>query len=189
LHNGFYFRYASGFGYTAVSGSGPNGSAGLSGGGSAGAAAIGGTPGKGFVLAGVVSAASVTAGFAGAEPGASGNAAFTMAGVGVLSDWFPAPKQGGHVGGSLGLAFMSAKVPHVVPLGVSSNTAGDLGGIGLQASVHGGYDWWIGPEWSLGVMAVLAATSTGSMRDAAGNDSGYRFTPVTLGLEVTLLHH
>ncbi len=62
-------------------------------------------------------------------------------------------------------------------------------GNGFGISILGGYDWWIGPQWSLGLMGVVATSTTVHMSDSNGNDTGYQFTPATIGIEASILHH
>jgi hypothetical protein len=38
-------------------------------------------------------------------------------------------------------------------------------------------------------MGVVAASAASSMFDSNRNDTGYRFTPVTIGIEGSLLYH
>ena len=62
-------------------------------------------------------------------------------------------------------------------------------GYSLGLAALGGYDWWVGPEWSLGVLTFLAASTPASTKYGSGNATGYQLTPVTLGLEASLLLH
>jgi hypothetical protein len=63
--------------------------------------------------------------------------------IGPFIDYYFDPNGGGHIQASIGL-------------GVADQGKGDLGaaytGTGLALMVGGGYEWWIGEEWSLGVL-------------------------------------
>jgi hypothetical protein len=58
-----------------------------------------------------------------------------------------------------------------------------------MASIFGGYDWWIGAQWALGVMLIGSATTTASFRDDEDDEVGYRFRSRFIGLEWSLLLH
>lgn len=116
---------------------------------------IGGTLGSGFVLGGGFVGQDVT------EPdvevttanvsvsGSIQNQSLGIVAVGLFLDWFPDPKGGAHVGLLIGPA----------NIGLQNENGGSADGSG--ASLFGGYDFWIGKQWSLGVegrfVAVLAS--------------------------------
>jgi hypothetical protein len=195
-HDGFYTRITSGFAYTSVFGSGPNGSASVSGTGSLFSLAIGGTLAPGIVLAGVLAGTTGTSTFHGGPfanatiTGAAGstgpiaasdNAGASSFDVGLLLDWFPDPAKGLHVGGSVGLG------------GVALTNQADgsfISGLGLGAGLFGGYDFWVGPAWSLGLALVASGVvPPAHLADSNRNDTGYRMTPLAMGLEVSILYY
>jgi hypothetical protein len=194
-HSGFYLRFSSvSLGYISVSGEGPLGSASVSGLASIGGLAIGGTVAPGLALAGTIQGATVTGTFNGGPfasativPNGSGAAisastdASAVAGVlGLLVDWYPNPAGGWHTGASVGLGVT----------GVTNNADGSrLGGIGLGGSVFGGYDWWLGPSWSLGLMVVGDGVGKAAMNDSNGHDTGYRLMPLSIGVTASLLYY
>jgi hypothetical protein len=181
--------------YTSVFGDGPNGSASVSGNGSTFELAIGGTIAPGIALAGVLGGVTVTSSFNGGPfrsstimtPGASGtvhatgDAAASLFEIGILLDWFPNPSKGLHFGGSLGIG----------GTGVRNQADGSTyGGFGGTASLFGGYDFWIGPSWSSGIgLVAWGATPREEMKDSSGNDTGYRLTPLSIGLQLSLLYY
>ena len=82
----------------------------------------------------------------------------------ALLDYYPNPRRGLHVGGTLGLAAITELDTHM---------GGTQTSLGLAASVHAGYERFVSKRWSAGGMARLglhhygtdtpppAATSTG----------------------------
>jgi hypothetical protein len=61
-------------------------------------------------------------------------------------------------------------------------------GVGFGGSIFAGYDWWLGPQWSLG-LAVLATTTTQAPMQASGaQDSGYSLALSTIGFGGSLLY-
>ena len=62
--------------------------------------------------------------------------------LGPFADWYPAERDGFHLGGVIGAA--------AVPL---------VRGIGMGASLWGGYDLWISPQWSIGIAAHVIGTT------------------------------
>ena len=59
----------------------------------------------------------------------------------------------------------------------------------FSAKVFGGYDWWIGPQWTLGLAAVLSATPSSSLVVDDGDKSGYRFQTLSAGIAGSLTLH
>ena len=54
--------------------------------------------------------------------------------------------------------------------------------------MFGGYDWWIGPEWSLGLHAEVTGTTSSRMR-TDDDDTGYDFHAFSLGIGYAITHH
>jgi hypothetical protein len=182
-HDGFYLRFTSGVGGLALGGTGPgNADASLSGVASGGAIAIGGTPGRGLAIGGMLAAAGSAdmklTGFAGAS-----NVHGTNGGLGIIGafvDWFPNEHRGWHVGGMAGLGGITVENPTLQTSWV--------GGVGA-AQVFGGYDFWVGPEWSLGLQGNLGATSRADMKDGDQKSVGYQLGALSFAIEATLLYH
>jgi hypothetical protein len=191
-HDGFYMRLGLGLAYTSVWGSGPFGNASISGTGIALSASFGGTIARGLVLGGALRLADGVGQFTGGPSDASGSATASVVQVlGVFVDWYPAPSDGWHVGSQLGLG-----VTGVTDSLTRTSSAPELAG-----SIFGGYDWWIGPQWSLGVLMSLSTASSGTMTcgqqasgacgqaASSGDQTGYSFTPLAFALEASLLWH
>jgi hypothetical protein len=188
---------SAGFAEVSVSGDGPNGSASLSGLGSSTGVALGGTPARGLAIAGVLRWVSKSGTFSGgplvtatttrevngvmttSQSTLSGRAQAASFLLGVQADWFPRPEDGWHVGAGLGLGGTT----------VADDAGGTNSGIGLSGSVFGGYQWWIGPRWSMGLQAVVLGAPRLKLSDSNGADTGYRMTPWSFGIEGTILYY
>jgi hypothetical protein len=179
-HDGFYFRVSSGFGYAAFSGSGPSGDASVHQFGApyGGQFALGGTPGEGLVVAGVLRAVVARGQFHGG-PKPERNATAANGQLGVLVDWFPKPTGGWHVGALAALGGIT----------ISDSDIRDSRGLGFGGSLFGGYDFWIGAEWSIGLQAVFSATSSATMKNNDNEDTGYKLNALSAGLEYTFTLH
>jgi hypothetical protein len=196
-HEGFYFGASGGPGYLAARGSGPLGDASISGLGSVGDLSIGGTIAPGLVLGGVAREWLTSGTFNGGQVTTgttttyvngiatptpvtlSGHAQVATAELGAFLDWYPNPEKGWHVGGSLSLA--------AVVLTDDAGTRSTAGGIG--GSIFGGHQWWLGPSWSLGLGGVLSVAGASHLDDSNQHDTGYKLTPIGVGLETQLLYY
>lgn len=178
-HDGFYFRFTSGLQYVSYSGEGPSGSASLAHSGPSSLIGAGGTVHTGLVVAGSLWTNYLEDSLSGAPAGTTREANARFLGLGLLLDWFPKERGGWHVGTNLGFG------------GPTINYEGGfhMDGTGLAAALLGGYDFWIGPEWSLGVMATASATPPIHLRDDQGHDTGYRLKTLSFGIEGSLLFH
>jgi hypothetical protein len=175
----------SGAGYLNLSGSGTNGDARIQGLSSTGTIAVGGTMSRGFVVAGALSSASLMSpDFKGYPTNQQRGWTPVRSGFGILFDWFPDDHRGWHVGGTLGLDILALK-----------NDAANISwaGFGFGAAALGGYDFWIGPEWSLGILAKLSGGSSASLKDANSNangaDTGYGLGSFAFSIEGGLIYH
>lgn len=192
MHEGFYLRFTSGPSFVSLNGHGPSGSASLTDSGASGSIAIGGAIAPGLVLAGTIQGTMFNAEFKGgpfadatvSANGRSRTASNRASGgfgmVGVLVDWYPQPKAGWHTGISTGVG--------VIDL-MNSADDSNFAGANLAGSVFGGYDWALGRSWSLGLSLVASgATRTKIVTDPNAHDTGYRLTPVSVGLQASLLY-
>lgn len=179
-HDGFYMRLSLGLAYTSAWGSGPLGNASISGAGVGLSASFGGTVARGLVVGGGLRIADGVGRFTGGPPDAPGNATVSVGHIlGVLVDWFPAPTEGWHVGSQLGLGLTT----------VTDSSLRESSAFAFAGSIFGGYDWWIGPQWSLGLLMSLTTASTEAMTDGGGNSTGYAFTPLAFAVEASILWH
>jgi hypothetical protein len=153
--------------------------------------AIGGALAPGFVLAGTVQGTGLSAEFEGGPLAratvsskgrtreASGRAEGGTVMVGILMDWYPEPKAGWHVGVAGGVGAL-----------VLMNWADDsaLGGVNLAGSAFGGYDWALGRNWGLGLQLTASGATSTKMVDDDQRDTGYRLTPLSIGLQASLVY-
>ncbi len=197
-HDGFYLSVNTGIGVLSAWGSGPLGSASISGFASGGALAIGGTIAPGLVLGGVVREWSTTGTFNGgpvvtgttttyfangmatpSHPTLTGNTHVASFEFGAFLDWYPNPEKGWHAGASLGLGGMT-----LIDDAGTRSVSGAVGG-----SLFGGYQWWLGPAWSLGIAGVVSSATAGRFDDSNHDDTGYKLTPLGIGIEADLLFY
>jgi hypothetical protein len=192
-HQGFYLGIGTGIGYMSAWGDGPSGSASISGLATLGVIAIGGTLTKGLVLAGAIQVGSAGGTFHGGTTthvtttifanGSPVTNTFTATGASVLSteigaliDWYPDPEAGWHMGFSLGVGSTQ----------VTDDGGNVLDGSAFAGSLFGGYQWWLGPGWSLGLQGVLLGATKSSLQDS-NQDTGYAMMPLSIGVQTLLL--
>jgi len=196
VHQGFYLRFTSGPSLLSLRGHGPSGaSASITGSGASGSIAIGGAIVPGLVLAGTIQGESFNAEFKGgpfADGSVSANGKTRSAShkaeggvgmVGLLVDWYPKPTGSWHAGFSTGLGGVGL---------TNSADDSDFGGVNFAGSVFGGYDWALGRNWALGLQLIASgATQTKLQTDFDSHDShdsGYRLTPLSVGVLASLLY-
>jgi hypothetical protein len=64
-----------------------------------------------------------------------------------------------------------------------------LFGTSATGSLFGGYDWAIGPRWSLGVQALVSGSTNASMKDKSDQGhTGYKLRSISVGVGVSLLY-
>jgi hypothetical protein len=196
-HEGFYLSADSGFGFFSAKGSGPLGDASLSGEALVQSIGIGGSIAPGVVLGGVGRVWEATGTFNGGPTitgtrtyfvnGQSKTDPITLSGhaqassleLAAFVDWFPNPEKGWHVGASIGLGGMA----------MTDDSGARSVNAGVAGSIFGGYQWWLGPAWSLGIQAVLSGGSAGKLDDSNQNDTGYSMRPLAIGIQTNLLYY
>jgi hypothetical protein len=156
-HDGFYLRIATGFGgYSeSITLEDSDDSTNVTGMASVGELALGGAIAPGIILGGGVWTSSVLASdrhVDGMEPpdeviGGSSN--FSL--VGPFVDWYFDPHRGLHLQGALGFASVRG---YGLPEAQDNPDAASFGG-GFMVGF--GYEWWASDQWSLGILARLAA--------------------------------
>jgi hypothetical protein len=174
-HDGFYLRTAGGLGRTSFAATGPSGRTDLHG-STDGMLLVGGTPSPGLVIGGGVREISASGRFQGGRYDGAVAQAFEWT-LGPFVDWYPDPARGLHIGALVG---GSATL-------VSSTTT--QSSVAFGATVFGGCDWWIGPQWSLGILAEASGATPSSLVDNHQNGTGYRVAPLSLGIDITLAFH
>ncbi|MCL2448972.1 MAG: hypothetical protein FWD17_08505 [Polyangiaceae bacterium] len=195
-HDGFYLSVSNGTGYGDFAGRGPNGDASLRNITESASAAVGGTIARGWVLAGTFRFASLSATFHGGPQvtaaetsdvngttvttvSTPSGASVSLFELGPLVDWFPNPEDGWHVGASFGLG----------GLFVTDAAERDLESLAWVGSLFGGYQFWLGPRWSLGIQGMISGVTSAKLTDSRNNDTGYRMGGLTVGLETVLLYY
>ena len=64
-----------------------------------------------------------------------------------------------------------------------------MDGTSAAGSLFGGYDWAIGPEWSLGLAVVGAGARYASLKDTSDHPHrGYRLKSFSLGISASILY-
>jgi hypothetical protein len=189
VHDDFYLRFSAGPGglglrrtLTAPSGSTQGGK--VQGGATAIELSIGGTPARGLVLAGSL------LGFSHRSPDyvPDGGAKVELDGtldvsmLGATIDWFPYPEKGFHFGGTLGLANAKAPSPIVDP-------RPEIGGGGLGLALDVGYDFWIGEQWSLGVLGRFAFAGVQDRTARTEGTYKEKDSLAAFGVMATVLYH
>ena len=100
--------------------------------------------------------------------------------VGMLMDWYPKPRGGWHTGLAAGVGAVALD---------NKADGSDMGGINLSGSVFGGYDWALTRDWSLGLQLMASGATRTKMRDEDGDrDTGYRLTPLSIGVQASVLY-
>lgn len=178
-HDGFYFRtVASTLQYYWFEAEGPNESESFEGFGAGGLAAIGGTPFKGLVIGAAFTGGGRSSRWDGVSDEGD-DVQLTVGQIGLFVDWFPDEREGWHVGGILGLG---ANV-------LTGDDDEQYTGITGSVSILGGYDWWIGPQWALGILGLATFSPSATLKDDDQEDTDYSLGGATIGLGASLLHH
>lgn len=162
LHDGFYLRMALGLGplNTTSSVDGIDQDIKTKGSGPAFDLYIGGSPVPGFVVGGALMwqvslKPTVDAGSAPASTGGittDNPKSVALSQLGVFVDGFPDPSGGFHIGGALTLASLASSD--------SDGNTSDNNPTGWGLDVMTGYDFWVGTQWSLGVLGRFGYAHT-----------------------------
>lgn len=148
VHDGLFFRVSLGPGlFQGSSGNSPDYRS-FTAGAVAIDAAIGGAPGRGFILGAAFqtnrffSLSSSDEIEDGDEPNLS-DVSFSVTGLSLFADYYPEPTDGLHFLASVGMGW----------LGVSrSDDFSERDPSGVLMGLGGGYEWFVGPNFSLGVL-------------------------------------
>ena len=135
--------------------------------GTASELAIGGTLGRGLVLGGGLYGANVLTYTVTVERGEEAPPELLrpsqLALIGPFVDWYTDPTRGFHLQGSLGLALGVGLEPERTQLHFREP------GVGGGLMLGFGYEWWIGDDWSMGVLGRLGIAVLGE-EDDRGRD-------------------
>lgn len=198
LHDGFYFRFALG-GAPVFGNVKPKTSAGeasIDADVSAFAAlselAFGGSPTPGLVLGGGIYGASLS----GIEYKAkvlgttftyeADSALVSM--VGPFVDFYPNPQQGFHAQAAIALSIVSAGQGKYNATYGGSFPPDDYSGTGFGLVLGAGYEWWIGEQWSLGVLGRVQYTSA-TLKANSNSYADADFSAWIPGVLVDITYH
>ena len=195
VHDRFYAGASTGLGHLVAWGNGPSGPASISGFAMNFDSSIGGSPVRGLAIAFVtggatliastfkggpaVTATSMVGNVQGMPMPITGNARASSFLLGVRADWFPVASGPWHVGADIDFGGVS----------VTDDAGKTITGFSVAGSILGGYQWWIGPGWSIGIAAVVSAAPSLKMVDSHNSDTGYGLAPVFVGIESPILYY
>jgi len=151
-HDGLQFRGTVGLGYISDA---ESSNATLHGGAGVLEVYLGGTPARGLVIGGFLSGASAIGPSVTADglTVSSNDTRLTLVTVGPYIDYYPNPHEGLHILGTLGFADLTASYDDGTISASDSGTGVTVGG-GI------GYDWWVGRDWSLGILGRFTFAAT-----------------------------
>jgi hypothetical protein len=195
VHDGFYFRVASGFsvfdervssGTLAAGGTVEGRNRGI---GALSDLAFGGTVAPGWVVGGGVYSLDLVASTfrargsgALAVPDELDPGLRSLSVIGPFVDWYPNVRGGFHAQGALGVATLTARV-----FGDAATSKSEYIALGGALLIGTGYEWWVADEWSIGVLGQFG------VRVLRGkDDDGVSWTHVitnTPSLSVSLTYH
>jgi hypothetical protein len=178
-HDGFYFRsVANTLQYVWAKAESDDDTKSFDGAGAGGLLAIGGTPVEGLVIGGAIAGFGRSSHWSGISDEGD-DVDLTFAQIGLLVDWFPNARGGWHVGGIVGLGFSV----------LTDDDDEQYTGVSGSVSLLGGYDWWIGPQWALGLVGLASFTPQADLQDDDRDDIGVSLGGATIGFGASLLHH
>jgi hypothetical protein len=173
LHDGLHVRLVGGGNFTSFTEEGARRGLVPAAEGPANTLLVGGTPWPGVILGGGVHASfPLTFLKDGTEISAD------TATVGPFVEWYPDPKKGWHFGALAGAGVVHLATP------AASETSSVLG-----LTAIAGYDWWISPDWSLGINATASASTDASPLDAGSTGVRYGLAPLSASFEVGVAYH
>jgi hypothetical protein len=177
-HDGFYVRVASSLQYFWFEADGPTESKSFEGFGAGFLLAVGGTPVDGLVIGGAFMGGGRSSRWTGVSDEGD-DVELGLGQIGLLVDWHPDARGGWHVGGIVGVS------GNVLTADDNEQYTGVTGSV----SVLGGYDFWIGPQWAIGVHGLASFSPSVTLKDDDQEDTEYKLGGATLGLGASILHH
>lgn len=145
---------------------------------------LGGTPARGLVVGGSILTHSMSEvdidRDAGEDVPLDSPLQFWL--IGPTLDYFPDEHGGFHFGGTFGFAFAFARLPEEYAFE-------GIGGAGLGLSLGIGYDWWVGDEWSLGVIARFTGAGVTGEDTEGGVSAQEDSTLRAFTVAFTVLYH
>jgi len=143
LHDGFYLRLSGGFGFGSDSlKSHLIRSGSMDGFATAGEIMMGGTPGAGVVVGGAIQTATIYSPTSKVnDQSVKGPHQLAVFAFGPFVDWYVNPRRGLHLQAFVGLSALGSD---------ASKGSEDPGGLAFSLGV--GYEWWVGDQWSMGIL-------------------------------------
>lgn len=178
VHDGFYLRLSAGVGFVGTDfsdGGAENDDLSASGSDLALDLLVGGSPSRGLAVGGALLSNTLLAVDLDQAGATITDRDIGIVLVGPFIDGFPNAKKGWHLGGTIGLTAVNQK-----DLGAFGDTDRTLG---FGAAAWGGYDAWVGDEWSLGGQLRFMLTRT---RDS---DADISASTRSFTLMFTALYH
>ena len=176
IHKGFYFRGGLGVGYggTKFTYESTTNEVTASGTGLGLDLWFGGTPVSGLAIGGALHLQQTINPSLALNGRTVGNASIRLNTVliGPFADWFPDPRGGFHLGGTLGFAYLSLRDKNDDTVGRSP--------LGFGAAFFLGYDWWVSKEWSLGITGRLMGASVSEDQNNGSNVKALSYHPALL---------
>lgn len=150
-HDGFYLQLNAGLGYLSTSAEASGLKASYSGVSIPSSLLLGGTVGPVVIGGGFFTdyapSPSAELEFGGQTVTSTTDFSLYLIGIGVFADIYPDAHGGLHFQPFIGWGGLEAS---------SNGNAGGSDPTGLVLAVAGGHDWWVGDEWSIGVMGRIA---------------------------------
>jgi hypothetical protein len=140
--------------------------------------ALGGSPIKGFVVGGTAGIAYLAQPMftLNGETPAAENSRKSGDGlgydVGAFVDIYPNPAKGLHFQGAISFAYLDK------PKLYGNESSDNAGGVAFAGGV--GYDFWLGPQWSVGLLGKLTYGSLRTSRDDFGVNNQTVVAPALL---------
>jgi hypothetical protein len=172
LHDGLHISFTGASAFTSFAEASAKGRLSASGYGPGETLLVGGTPWRGVIVGGGLHQSTTLGNFADGSRVSADTAT-----AGPFVEFYPDPSSGWHFGALAAAGIVRLRTPE------ASETSGVLGVMAIA-----GYEWWISPEWSLGINTTVGA-STEPPLDAPSEGARYRMEPLSAGLEVGFTYH
>jgi hypothetical protein len=150
MHDGFYMNLSTGLGYLSTSASVPGQDVTFAGVTIPSVFLLGGTPVKGLVIGGgLLTDYSLSPKYKvnGTEVPTTSSVSQYLVGFGPFVEFYPNPAEGLHFHGMVGFGALETSV---------NGNAGGSDPTGFLVALGAGYDFWVGDQWSIGVLGRFA---------------------------------
>jgi hypothetical protein len=171
-HEGFQFRGTVGLGYISDA---ESSNATLHGGAGTLEVYLGGMPIPGLAIGGFLSGEEAIGPSVSVNglTASSNDTTLTLLQIGPYIDYYSNPHKGFHIMGTIGFARLTARYDDG---NFNASDSGD--GFALGGGI--GYDWWVGREWTVGILGRFTFASTERTLDGGVSVSERTFAPAVL---------